>query len=89
VRRDLCGHVLLTGGGSCMPGLAQRMKWETLAAIPPAFKPRLLAPSPAEREFGAWIGGSIMSSLGTFVHSWMSKAEYEEHGSHHIDFKCH
>ena len=89
VRRDLCGHVLLTGGGSCLPGLAQRMKWETIAAVPPAFKPRLLTPSPVERQFGSWIGGSIMSSLGTFVPMWMTKAEFEEHGAHYIDSKCH
>ena len=134
VRRDLCGHVLLTGGGSCMPGLAQRLKWETLAAVPAAFKPRLLVPAPLERQFGSWIGGSIMSSvsasasarargrerararthtlllaprahltphplitrlttlrpqLGTFVPMWMTKAEFEEHGAHYIDSKCH
>jgi actin-related protein len=65
VRRDLCGHVLLTGGGSCMPGLAQRLKWETLAAVPAAFKPRLLVPAPIERQFGSWIGGSIMSSVSS------------------------
>ena len=27
--------------------------------------------------------------LGTFVPMWMTKAEFEEHGAHYIDSKCH
>jgi actin-like protein 6A len=88
LRKDLCQHIILTGGGSCLTGLAQRLKWETLAAVPAAFKPRLLVPTPIERQFGSWIGGSILSSLGTFQQMWVSKAEYEEHGSNILDVKC-
>ena len=33
-----------------------------------------------ERKYGAWIGGSILSSLGTFHQMWISKEEYEERG---------
>lgn len=29
---------------------------------------------------GMDIGGSILSSLGTFQQMWMSRMEYEEHG---------
>ena len=58
------------------------------AAVPAAFKPRLLVPAPLERQFGAWIGGSIMSSLGTFVPLWFTKQEYEEQGASYIESKC-
>jgi actin-related protein len=88
-RRDLCNHILLTGGASCLPGLAQRLKWETLAAIPQAFKPRLVVPSPAERANACWVGGSVLASLGTFQQLWVSKEEYLEHGGSIIESKCH
>lgn len=35
---------------------------------------------PGVREMDV-LGGSILSSLGTFQQMWMSRAEYEEHGS--------
>jgi len=35
-----------------------------------------------------WIGGSILASLGAFHQMWMSKAEYDEHGSVIVDRKC-
>ncbi len=81
IRRDLCHHIILTGGGSLLPGLTERLKWETIAQVPAAFKPRLLVAPPVEREFGSWIGGSILASLGTFQQMWISKAEYDEQGA--------
>ena len=29
---------------------------------------------------GAWLGGSILASMGTHQELWMSRAEFEEHG---------
>lgn len=70
-------------------GLQTRMRWETLAAIPSAFKPRLLEAAPSERLFGAWIGGSILASLGTFQQMWVSRTEWEEEGAAVLERKCH
>uniref|UniRef100_A0A3B5L7H8 Actin-like protein 6A n=1 Tax=Xiphophorus couchianus TaxID=32473 RepID=A0A3B5L7H8_9TELE len=41
-----------------------------------------------ERRFSAWIGGSILASLGTFQQMWISKQEYEEGGKQCVDRKC-
>ena len=41
-----------------------------------------------ERMYSSWIGGSILSSLGTFHQLWLSKQEYEEHGGLIIERKC-
>eukprot|EP01084_Bolivina_argentea_P284034 486644_1 len=35
----------------------------------------------------AWLGGSILASLGSFHEMWMSKAEYDEHGAAYVDKK--
>ena len=42
----------------------------------------------SERRFGAWIGGSILGSLGSFQQMWISKQEYEEGGRSQVDRKC-
>lgn len=34
-----------------------------------------------ERCASAWLGGSILASLGTFHQLWISKAEYDEVGT--------
>ncbi|CAG2180294.1 unnamed protein product [Oppiella nova] len=44
--------------------------------------------STVERRYGAWIGGSILASLGTFQQMWISKQEYEEGGKAQVDRKC-
>jgi actin-related protein len=62
VRRDLCANVLLTGGGANLRDLHKRMHWELSAVVPAAFKPRIVAPSPVEREFATWIGGSVLGA---------------------------
>lgn len=33
-----------------------------------------------ERQYSAWIGGSILASLGTFHQLWISRAEYQVSG---------
>lgn len=42
----------------------------------------------AERRFGAWVGGSILASIGTFQQMWLSSQEYAESGKSQIDRKC-
>jgi actin-related protein len=42
----------------------------------------------SEKKFSPWLGGSILSSLGSFQQMWMSKQEYEEHGAIMIERKC-
>lgn len=42
----------------------------------------------AERRFAAWIGGSILASLGTFQQMWMSSQEYKENGKSQVERKC-
>lgn len=46
------------------------------------------APGSSERRFGAWTGGSILSSLGSFQQMWVSKQEYEEGGKAVVQTKC-
>jgi len=50
--------------------------------------PKISVLAPPEREFSAWIGGSILSSLTTFASQWITRAEYDHVGPAIITAKC-
>eukprot|EP00339_Tiarina_fusa_P013742 CAMPEP_0117027354 /NCGR_PEP_ID=MMETSP0472-20121206/20002_1 /TAXON_ID=693140 ORGANISM="Tiarina fusus, Strain LIS" /NCGR_SAMPLE_ID=MMETSP0472 /ASSEMBLY_ACC=CAM_ASM_000603 /LENGTH=431 /DNA_ID=CAMNT_0004734575 /DNA_START=49 /DNA_END=1341 /DNA_ORIENTATION=- len=79
IRRDLCSGVIVTGGNTLYPGFVERLTEELNNQITQKVK-IVSANYSTERKCGAWIGGSILGSLGTFQQMWMSKAEYEERG---------
>ncbi|TCD71330.1 NuA4 histone acetyltransferase subunit [Steccherinum ochraceum] len=78
LRQVLVGNVVLTGGGSLFSGLSDRLANELQRNFPHV---KIHAPgNPSERRFGAWLGGSILASLGSFQQLWVSKEEWQEHG---------
>ena len=68
------------------PGLADRMQKEITALAPSSMKVQIIAPP--ERQYSIWIGGSILTSLSTFHHLWISKQEYDESGPSIVHRKC-
>lgn len=59
-------------------GIADRMRTELLRLTPSGIAVQVVAPS--ERNFSAWVGGSILSSLSTFQKCLISQEEYNETG---------
>ncbi|KAF8124837.1 actin actin-like protein [Mycena galopus ATCC 62051] len=78
IRRDLYGNVVLSGGTTMFPGIADRMQKELTSLSPASMKVKIVAPP--ERKYSVWIGGSILASLSTFQNLWCSKQEYDESG---------
>ena len=78
IRKDLYGNVVLSGGTTMFPGIADRMQKELTALAPSTMKIKIIAPP--ERKYSVWIGGSILASLSTFQQMWISKEEYDESG---------
>lgn len=64
VRKELYGNIVMSGGTTMFPGIPDRLSAEVTALAPKAMKIKVVAPP--ERKFSVWIGGSILSSLGTF-----------------------
>ena len=90
VRRDLYGNVVLSGGTTMFPGIADRMQKELVALSPASMKVKIVAPP--ERKYSVWIGGSILASLSTFQNLWCSKQEYDESGPqivHRSTYPCY
>jgi actin beta/gamma 1 len=86
IRKDLYANVVLSGGSSMFPGIADRMTKEIKNLAPPTMKIKLIAPP--ERKYSVWIGGSILASLSTFQQMWISKGEYDESGPSIVHRKC-
>ncbi|GFR57770.1 actin [Elysia marginata] len=76
--KDLYANIVLSGGSTMFPGIADRMQKEITALAPPTMKIKIIAPP--ERKYSVWIGGSILASLSTFQQMWISKQEYDECG---------
>ncbi|KAI9863871.1 MAG: actin [Trichoglossum hirsutum] len=86
IRKDLYGNIVLAGGSTMYPGIADRMQKEVTALAPYSVRVKIIAP--IERKYSAWIGGSIMASLSTFWRMLISKQEYDESGPSIVHRKC-
>ncbi|KAI1384050.1 Actin/actin-like protein [Hypoxylon trugodes] len=88
LRPNLLGNIVVTGGTSLLNGFNDRLNNELLAMFP-GMKIKIHAAGlTTERRFGAWIGGSILASLGTFHQMWISRKEYEENGAGIVEKRC-
>jgi len=86
IRKELYNNVVLSGGTTMFPGIAERLHKELTALAPPTIRVKVVAPP--ERKYSVWIGGSILSSLSTFQQMWISKVEYDESGPGIVHRKC-
>jgi len=86
IRKDLYANIVLSGGTTMFPGIADRMTKEITALAPSSMKIKVVAPP--ERKYSVWIGGSILSSLSTFQQMWINKSEYDESGPSIVHRKC-
>lgn len=86
IRKDLFQNVVLTGGNSCFKGFTERLQRQIPEIAPQNVRVKVI--NAAERQFTPWVGGSILSSLGSFQQMWMSRQEFEEHGAIMIERKC-
>ncbi|KAJ7946674.1 actin [Quillaja saponaria] len=86
IRRDLYGNVVVSGGSTMFPGIADRMSKEITGLAPSSMKIKVVAPP--ERKFSVWIGGSILASLSSFQQMWISRGEYDESGPAIVHRKC-
>jgi len=86
IRRDLYGNVVMSGGTTMYPGIADRVKKEVAEKAPSTMSIKIVAPP--ERKYSVWIGGSILASLSTFEEMWIQKGEYDESGPTIVHRKC-
>jgi len=86
IRKDLYANIVMSGGTTMFPGIADRMQKEITTMAPSTIKIKIIAPP--ERKYSVWIGGSILASLSTFQEMWITKDEYDESGPGIVHRKC-
>ena len=86
VRKELYGNIVISGGTTMYPGIAERLQKEITAMAPSSMKVKLIALP--ERKWMVWMGGSILSALGTFQQMWITKQEYDETGPEIVHRRC-
>jgi centractin len=79
LRSTLFSQIVLSGGSTLMPGFGDRLLHEVRSRVPTHTRIRISAPP--ERIHSTYVGGSILASLATFKSIWVTRAEYEEHGT--------
>ena len=79
VRRDLYHNIVLSGGTTMFPGIAERIARELNAVLPQSVTANVIAAP--ERYYSSWIGGSILASLTTFDANWITRDAYNEMGA--------
>lgn len=67
-------------------GMADRLKDEITALAPAGAEIKVIAG--ADRKFAVWKGASTFASLSTFEASWITRADYDEHGAGIVHRKC-
>jgi len=78
IRRSMFADTVLAGGSTLFKGFGERLLSEVRKAAPRDTKIQIWAPP--GRLLSAWMGGSLLASLGTFSKMWVSKKEYDESG---------
>jgi len=86
VRKDLYENMVMSGGTTMYPGIAERLEKEMVNLAPAKMKVKINAPE--ERKYSVWIGGAILSHLSTFATMWITKEDYEENGASIVHRKC-
>ena len=87
IRANLWGNIVLSGGGSLLPGLTERLSSDLHALAPSSMRIKVIAPP--ERKYAAWIGGSTIGALSAHKTVYgISRAEYAEHGPSLVHTKC-
>ncbi|XP_048384604.1 actin-3-like [Stegostoma tigrinum] len=86
IRSDLYTNIILAGGSTMFPGIADRIQKEITLLAPKTMKIKVITSS--ERKYLGWIGASVLASLSAFKEMCTTKQEYDEAGPSIIHRKC-
>jgi actin len=88
VRKELLANIVLSGGTTMFPNIAERLTTELQRLAPSSSAEKVKVLANPERKYCVWVGGSILSSINNFQSMWITKSEYEESGPQVVHRKC-
>ncbi|MFX0095776.1 MAG: actin, cytoplasmic 2 [Candidatus Hodarchaeota archaeon] len=78
IRPVLYQNIVLSGGSSLFPGLMERLHKEFTTMLPKNLKIQVITLQ--EGQYGAWIGGSLLSSSIASKQLWITREDYKKKG---------
>lgn len=85
LRKDFLNNMILGGGNTMIKNFPERLKKEILQHYSLSKEvPKIKINAQNERIYSAWIGASVVCSIGNFQQMWISKNDFEEIGKHVI-----
>eukprot|EP00041_Stephanoeca_diplocostata_P021767 m.513680 g.513680 ORF g.513680 m.513680 type:complete len:485 (+) comp21906_c1_seq14:131-1585(+) len=91
IHASLLGQIIVAGGTTLINGFTERLESELNGVLQPQTRFKILSSGlgqKSDRMFAAWVGGSILASLGTFQQLWVSRMEYDQLGKAVMEKKC-
>ncbi|EGC40050.1 hypothetical protein DICPUDRAFT_74420 [Dictyostelium purpureum] len=76
ISKDLYYNIVLSGGSTMFPGIADHMFKKLTALAPSATRVKIV--SPPKSKYSVSVGGSILASLSTFQQMWNMKKEVHQ-----------
>ncbi|KAL0481350.1 actin [Acrasis kona] len=86
IRRNLYSNIHIVGGQSLSIGLIERLQKEIQKKVPQSVE--VVINAAENRDYAAWVGGSVFSQLSTFKNMLVTKADYEEKGISVLQNTC-
>ena len=74
---ELIPNIILSGGGSLIPGLKERMKLEIKKQFSDKINEKVKIIAAAGREIMSWLGASILYSKNELQDGWIPNPEYK------------
>jgi actin len=86
IRKDMFNNIILGGGNTMIKNFPERLKREIFNISKQDDDSFIKINAQPERLYSAWIGASVVCSIGNFQNMWISKNDFEEIG-HNIIHK--
>lgn len=90
VQLQLLANVAVVGGSTSPDGIPERMRHDIEALLRrnyPQVQVKEVSPKSQHRSIAAWLGGSILGSMGSIHELSLSKKEYDEFGASSMEKK--
>ena len=89
IRSVMYSNIVLGGGCTLFPGMAERLHKEITLQSPPGTNTGINVAALQNRQHSAWTGGSMIASQAwKFKEASISKEEYKEYGPSIVQEKC-
>jgi actin-related protein len=87
IQADLYNNIVLAGGNTMFPGMADRIQKELISLAPPTNNVRVIAARPTGK-YATWVGGSMLANLSQFQAMWIPAQDYDEDGTKIVHRMC-